>query len=336
MGVPYVPPHIIYGSNHLLRDDKTTPMEVMSAWKKQYGDVFGYFVGNKATLVITDLDMVKQILIKDFQNFVNRPKLSIEAEPVMSTLVGLRDQRWKDVRSLLTPTFSMAKMKLMADTMNDKVNTLLGIIQQHVDKNEAVEWYSTYQGLTLDTICACALAMKSSCQTNQSDELLQSVRGFLNNALNSFIKLALYFSVFGKIISFVSNNLSYSGRMTSMIVSHLKKIIKIRRKEKNTKILDVLQLMLNASDDSKREEPESEANRVQTKMTILSDKEIIANAWVFLLGGFETTANALTFTSFLLAKHKLCQDRAYEEVKSIIKVSSYWIVTICHNVERLG
>ena len=47
---------------------------------------------------------------------------------------------------------------------------------------------------------------------------------------------------------------------------------------------------------------------------LLSDDEIIANAWVFLLGGFETTANALTYCSYLLATHPDIQDRVYQEL----------------------
>ena len=46
-----------------------------------------------------------QILIKDFSNFANRPKMLIEIKPVIDTLVGIRGQRWKEVRSILTPTF---------------------------------------------------------------------------------------------------------------------------------------------------------------------------------------------------------------------------------------
>ena len=35
----------------------------------------------------------------------------------------------------------------------------------------------------------------------------------------------------------------------------------------------------------------------------LSREEVVDNAYIFLLAGFETTSTALTFTSWALAKH---------------------------------
>lgn len=52
----------------------------------------------------------------------------------------------------------------------------------------------------------------------------------------------------------------------------------------------------------------------------LSDPEIIGNAWVFILGGFETTASALTFSTFLLAKHQSVQDKLWVELEGAFGV----------------
>lgn len=296
-------------------------MNILSEWRKLYGNVYGFFSGKRPTLVVTDLDMVKQILIKDFHKFSNRPEMVVRAEPVISTLVGLRNQRWKDVRALLAPTFSMTKMKLMANIINEKIDILQKILFEHQEKNKPIECYSTYQGLTLDVICECALAIKSKCQLDQNDHLLQSVRGFLNNAINSFITLAIYFPFFGSVLSYISNTLAYSGRMTHIVVTHLKQVIKLRRKDADVKTVDVLQLMLEASETILEERKGKDGVKLIPSKNILTDDEIIANAWVFLLGGFETTANALTFTSYLLAKHKDIQDKLAQEIRAILPVS---------------
>ena len=46
----------------------------------------------------------------------------------------------------------------------------------------------------------------------------------------------------------------------------------------------------------------------------LSDEEIVANSILFLLAGFETTANALSFVSYLLALHPEIQERLQAEI----------------------
>ncbi|XP_042878442.1 cytochrome P450 3A29-like [Penaeus japonicus] len=322
MGVPYVKPHLLYGSNHQIRGKGILPTDVISKWVKTYGKVFGYYVGWKPMIVVSDLDMVKDILIKEFHNFANRPKLVIEAQPVVHTVVGLRDQRWKDVRSILAPTFSMVKMKHMAGIMNEKVNELLTIIDNKSKAGVPIEWYSTYQGLTLDVISECALAMKTTCQRDQEkDEFFTAVRSFLKNAVNPAIILALYFRGFGKILSFISNRFALSGRMTQMIVRHVKTVIDIRRKDLHVKNVDVLQLMLEAA-ESRVDTDGSTLNglpKEKPKHKLLSDEEIIANAWVFLLGGFETTANSLTYTTYLLTQNQHIQDKLYQELQDKIK-----------------
>ena len=334
LGIPYVPPHLIYGSNHTLRGSGALPIKVIGQWMKQYGKVFGYYVGWQPNMVVADLDLVREILVREFPNFANRPTLVIDAQPVVDSLVGLKDQRWKDVRSVLAPTFSVVKMKYMGGIMNEKINELLSIVSKKVERGEPIEWHATYQGMTLDVICECALALKTHCQRDQDgDEFFLAVRQFLRNAVNTAILLALYFKIFAKFLSFVSNRLAYSGRMTMMIVNHLKTVIAIRRRDLSIKHLDVLQLMLeeaatkqtNDKDSQVENNLKSDLKRESSKK--LTDEEIIANAWVFLLGGFETTANTVTYMSYLLATHPEIQEKVHQEMCVELKVSLLLIVS---------
>ena len=51
----------------------------------------------------------------------------------------------------------------------------------------------------------------------------------------------------------------------------------------------------------------------------LTDDEIYATCLTFLLAGYETTSNALSYTAYLLALHPEIQERLYQEVKDVIK-----------------
>lgn len=105
---------------------------------------------------------------------------------------------------------------------------------------------------------------------------------------------------------------------------------------------DILQLLLDASENNadasdntmknqdcgdeksdssnhRKASPNNQCPSMASKY-LLTDDEIIANAWVFLLGGFETTANALTYCSYLLATHPDVQDRVYQEILANFQV----------------
>ena len=65
---------------------------------------------------------------------------------------------------------------------------------------------------------------------------------------------------------------------------------------------DLLQLMMDATEGEDGGEGK------------LTDEEIVSNSILFLLAGFETTANALSFVSYLLALHPEIQERLQAEI----------------------
>jgi len=75
----------------------------------------GIFSFDKPSLLICDLELVKNILVKDFQNFVDRI-FSVEErfDPLFgNVLTILKGQLWRHLRTNLTPVFTSRKMKMM-------------------------------------------------------------------------------------------------------------------------------------------------------------------------------------------------------------------------------
>ena len=69
---------------------------------------------------------------------------------------------------------------------------------------------------------------------------------------------------------------------------------------------DLLQLMIDATVE--------EGEKTEKKK--LTDEEITAHATLFMLAGYETTSNSLTFTSYLLALNPDIQEKLQEEIDS--------------------
>lgn len=57
---------------------------------------------------------------------------------------------------------------------------------------------------------------------------------------------------------------------------------------------------------------EPRARRPQKKT--MTEDEIVGQAFVFLLAGYETSSNTLAFTCYLLALHPDCQHKIHKEV----------------------
>lgn len=66
------------------------------------------------------------------------------------------------------------------------------------------------------------------------------------------------------------------------------------------------------SDQDNSHSEESALRRPQKKM--MTEDEIVGQAFIFLLAGYETTSSTLGFTCYLLATHPECHRRVQQEV----------------------
>ncbi|XP_076323547.1 cytochrome P450 6g1-like [Tachypleus tridentatus] len=148
LGIPGPKPNLLLGNMWELY--WKGPLSCLQRWIDQHGKVFIYFFGMRPVLVVMDLDLLKEIQIKDFMDFADRPVLLLHrvlslgflglfeldppkkpGEPINDFLIFLRGTRWKRVRSVITPSFTTLKLKTMAQTMDESINDLLKNIEEY-------------------------------------------------------------------------------------------------------------------------------------------------------------------------------------------------------------
>jgi len=117
LGIPYVNPTPFVGN---LKDCvllKTTVGEQLQRIYNEHSDkpYVGIFSFDKPCLLIRDPELMKNIMVKDFQNFMDRIMMFDEKlDPLVnSSLPVLKGQLWRHLRTNLTSVFTSRKMKLM-------------------------------------------------------------------------------------------------------------------------------------------------------------------------------------------------------------------------------
>ena len=117
LGVPYVKPTPFVGN---LKDCvllKTTIGEQLQRIYNEHSDkpYVGIFTFDKPSILIRDLELVKNILVKDFQSFVDRTfSYEEKFDPLFgNSLPALKGQLWRHLRTNMTPVFTSGKMKMM-------------------------------------------------------------------------------------------------------------------------------------------------------------------------------------------------------------------------------
>ncbi|KAJ4937716.1 hypothetical protein JOQ06_002348 [Pogonophryne albipinna] len=107
-GIKHPKPMPFLGNIFMFRQGFFNPINDLI---KTHGRVCGYYLGRRAVVVIADPDMLRQVMVRDFSSFPNRMTVRFASKPMTDCLLMLRNERWKRVRSILTPSFSAAKMK---------------------------------------------------------------------------------------------------------------------------------------------------------------------------------------------------------------------------------
>lgn len=68
-------------------------------------------------LAITDSELIKSVMIKDFQYFVNRRKVISSEEHTNKSLFNLESDDWRRVRHISSPAFTTNKLRGMNNLM---------------------------------------------------------------------------------------------------------------------------------------------------------------------------------------------------------------------------
>ncbi|XP_048587486.1 thromboxane-A synthase [Nematostella vectensis] len=285
LGIPGPKPWPFIGNLPILYEKKhdTYAQEYLV---KTYGRLCGYYMGTRAAILVADPEMAKQILVKEFDKFVNRPIVqSAQTPPTDKTLLSLQDDDWRRLRHTITPTFSAVKLKQVLPLINESCRILVEKLGEACKDGKSVDVLRSYGKFTMETIVTTAFGIDCQTQTNPNDQ-------FVPNAQRLFGGQSLFRML---------------AESAMFIVDAARQIIKHRRETGSQGRKDLLEILLSAEttdDDGRRKNK-------------LSDDEIVAQCFTFILAGYETTSNTMAFTSYLLALNPDKQDRLIEEIDEV-------------------
>ncbi|XP_047947029.1 cytochrome P450 72A225-like [Salvia hispanica] len=292
----------------------------------KYGENCFMWFGSNPAIVISDHQMIKEIMSKNYVFL----KTSSPLEKLLTRgLATYEADKWAKHRRLLNPAFHLEKLKLMLPSMYLSCGDMLSKLDKMVpsDGGCEVDVWTHLQALTSDVISRTAFG--SSYEEGRKIFELQKEQGTL------LLKAAqmLYFPGWRFLPTKTNRRMAQIAKeVDSLILGIINKRKQLAEAGEITESTDLLGLMLESNFNENGEKIE------------MSLRDLIDECKLFYIAGQESTASLLTWTMILLSKHPDWQARARDEVMQVLgtnepdfhELNRLQIVTmIFHEVLRL-
>lgn len=219
-----------------------------------------------------------------------------------SSLVAMKDQKWKDMRSTLTPAFTGSKLRMMFQLIKEISDQAV----QHLyrkgasDKGFDLDMKDFFNHSTNDVIASVAFGINIDSLEDENNEFFQ-----YGKKISKYSKLQILKYFFYINFERLSKKLGLKVFDVSLL-NYFKKLVLDAmeyRKKNNIHRPDMINLLMEArNNDSKNQ---------------WSDIEIVAQCFVFFIAGFETTSTLLSFACHEIMENPDIQQRLFEEIELV-------------------
>ncbi|XP_043504588.1 cytochrome P450 6k1-like [Polistes fuscatus] len=307
-GVESLPSDLIFGNFKEAVLFRSAPgWHLGQLYKKAPQDApyIGFYIFHKPCLLLRDPEIIKQFLIRDFENFSDRHFAgSNQKDSIgMKNLFGLKNPAWKYLRSKITPTLTRGKLKQMFPLMMEIGGPMMDHLrkQSTINKNnvkivDAQELSYTY---TTDLIASVALGTKMDSFNYPNNEFSAAVSEFFHGFKRMVALVTVFFMP--ELVEIIGANILFNSKFVRKVFWSA---MENREKtgEKRGDFIDSLLQLKNGEQNPKYK---------------FEGENLLYQSGTFF-SGFESSSTCMSFTLMELANNMKCQERAREDINKAI------------------
>lgn len=271
---------------------RKNPIPFHKKYFDKLGDTFSVRIGRTKHLILSrDIDIAQYILQKNHKNYHKSELQTVYLSKYLGKgLLTSDGEFWLKQRRLIQPAFHKEKMNQLVGNMDQIITSELSELVEE----KPVDLFPVMSQLAFNVVA------KSLFHLSISEEKLDRIKFIIEEVQNFLIKeirlphKSWWFRLSGQ----VKKNFELSLENNNIIQEVID-----RRIASNEDSNDLLQFLMDT-----RYEDTGEA---------MSVTQLIDEIKILFIAGHETTANALTFTLYLLAKHPEIQEKVFQEIIAI-------------------
>ncbi|KAL0270237.1 UNVERIFIED_CONTAM: hypothetical protein PYX00_007710 [Menopon gallinae] len=318
--IPHLKPIFLLGNLYkgsITESANRLLMKIYSHNKQK--NVLGFWFFHKPNVMVTDLDIIKRILIRDFNNFRDRGiEVNTDLEPLSGHLFNMKGKKWRNLRVKLTPTFTSGKMKMMFPLIKKVGQQLQDYLAKPAQTGQVFEVKELMARFTTDVISSCAFGLETNSLENPNSEFREYGRKIFET--NRMFMISTIVNRLSPKIGKLLRLRLFPKEVSDFFIDAFRQTVEYRERT-NTKRNDFLQLIIQLMRTGKIEDAD------KTPIEGMTDEELVqkfslheaaAQCFIFFAAGFDTTSTGLTFCLYELARNPDIQRRLQDEIDSAL------------------
>ncbi|GAA4412460.1 cytochrome P450 [Nibrella viscosa] len=274
------------------------PLGFLTRLQQQYDRLVRFTIANRlVTLTLTPED-ARHILQENNKVFVKSDAYKVLSLFLGNGLLNSEGDFWRRQRRLAQPAFHRQRLALLADTMVQETQELTERWKQH-EAELPIDISEEMMKLTLAIVTRSLFSSDVKKHLGSISQSVTTIIEFAYVQLHSFIQIPIHYPT--------PANIRYR-RAVEKVEGIIYEIINQRRAEKRNgtdrRYDDLLEMLMEARDEETGEQ--------------MTDKQLRDEVTTIFMAGHETTANALSWALYLLAKHPAVAGKVREEVDRVL------------------
>ncbi len=264
--------------------------------QRQFGDVVRIRIGPRIVHLLSHPDHIKHVLVTNAPNYQKDTPSSAKIGSITGPgLLTSNGDAWRQQRRLMQPAFHSERIATFAPIMTAATAAMLTRWRQHADRGTPLDIASEMMRLTYTIVGKTLFGADVTADSDRVEQAAGLVMAHAYHRLETIVDPPAWLPT--------PRNRAFRAALET-IDRVVYRIIEERRKSP-VRAPDLLSHLLHGRDD--------DTGRG------MSDEQLRNEIITLLLAGHETTANALTWTWWLLAAHPSAADRVRAEVHDVLR-----------------
>jgi len=282
----------IFGS---LFDAWRDPLKLLSEGARDHGNVVRFRFGSFQYVLVSGLNEIQHVLVKNQKNYIKSKSYQGVRLILGNGLLTSEGEFWRRQRRLAQPAFHVQRLRGLAATMARLTGDTLERWKAMPESRRTLDIHDEMYRLTFRIVGQTLCSSDVEGDAQAIGAALTVAVQYANDYVEQLVRLPPWLPL--------PKNLRFR-RALGTLDSLVYRLIEEHRAASDHES-DLLGMLMSATDDEGSGEG-------------MTTQQLRDEVMTLVLAGFETTANALTWTLYLLAKHPEAARRLEQEVAEVL------------------